>query len=129
MIWQNGFINKSFNIKKLKIEDQICLTAKGQMCIMTHSVKQQGNYNGNVYRPSSAEPHARRNNETKPEACGSAWSALLGALLLSACSPSPLTDEQVRMVVARCAETGQATRIFNSSIVSTADCVPVEKKP
>lgn len=53
--------------------------------------------------------------------------ASLSAVVLGACSPTPLTDAQVKMVVEECAKHGYATHLFNSPAVSRADCVEVKR--
>ena len=52
--------------------------------------------------------------------------ASLSIVMLGACSPTPLTDEQVKMFIAECAKHGYATHLFNSPVVSRADCVEVK---
>ena len=43
-------------------------------------------------------------------------------LLLTACTPAPISDAQLELIVKQCAEKGYATRIFNSVIASRAEC-------
>ena len=52
-------------------------------------------------------------------------SALCVMVLLSGCTPAPITDEQAALTTQRCRELGMATAIFNSGIVSRVQCVPI----
>ena len=54
---------------------------------------------------------------------------ILFALLLVGCAPAPLSDAQVKAVTERCKELGMATYLFNSVIVSRAECIPVTVTP
>lgn len=46
-------------------------------------------------------------------------------LLASGCSapPPPVSDAQVKIVAEECAKRGMGVRVFNSPVVSRADCV------
>lgn len=47
---------------------------------------------------------------------------VLAVVFMSACQPVQITDAQVKMIVEQCAQQGYATRIFNSALVSRAEC-------
>lgn len=51
--------------------------------------------------------------------------AVVTLLLLAGCQPVSLSDAQVKTVTERCKELGMATHLFNSVLVSRADCVPI----
>jgi hypothetical protein len=43
-------------------------------------------------------------------------------LSLTACTPAPISDAQLKLIVEQCAAKGYATRIFNSGLASRAEC-------
>lgn len=43
-------------------------------------------------------------------------------LSLTACTPEPISDAQLKMIVEQCAAKGYATRIFNGGLASRAEC-------
>lgn len=50
--------------------------------------------------------------------------ASLSTVMLGACTPpTPLSDAQVKMVTEECAKHGKATFVFNSVLVSRAECI------
>lgn len=48
---------------------------------------------------------------------------IIMCIILSACSPNRMTDEQIRYVADECAKRGLSVYVFNSALVSSAECI------
>ena len=53
---------------------------------------------------------------------------IISSILLTGCSPNPITDTQMKIISEQCKDKGLVISIFNSPLVSRAECIEVTDK-